>query len=93
MPPWDQRNATGSSERPISVMTVPVTTGGKKRTSFEKYGVRTKPSRLATMMAPKMTVMPSAPRSLPMAIIGVTPAKETPLTNGSLAPTFEKPRV
>ena len=38
------------------------------------------------MIAPKMTAMPSCPRSLPIAIIGVTPANETPLTNGSRAP-------
>ncbi len=31
--------------------------------------------------------------ALPMATIGVTPAKETPLTKGSLAPTFQNPRV
>ena len=45
------------------------------------------------MIAPKMTAMPSWPRSLPIAIIGVTPANETPLTKGSRAPIFQKPRV
>lgn len=45
------------------------------------------------MIAPKITAMPSCPRSLPMATIGVTPANETPLTNGSRAPIRQKPSV
>lgn len=36
LPPCDQLKATGSRETPIRVMTVPVTTGGKKRTSLQK---------------------------------------------------------
>ncbi|RPK36201.1 hypothetical protein EES37_27290 [Streptomyces sp. ADI91-18] len=40
-----------------------------------------------------MTGIASAPSPLPMAIIGVTPANETPLTKGSLAPIRQNPRV
>ena len=35
-PPIIQRTATGSNERPITVITQPVTIGGKKRIIFEK---------------------------------------------------------
>ena len=38
LPPPAQRIATGSSETPMMVITVPVTTGGKKRSSREKKG-------------------------------------------------------
>ena len=34
------------------VMTVPVTTGGKKRISLEKYGAMRKVNRPATITAP-----------------------------------------
>ena len=36
--PIAQRNATGISESPMTVMIVPVTTGGKSRTSWAKNG-------------------------------------------------------
>lgn len=36
LPPIIQRIATGNKDRPIIVMTHPVTTGGKKRIIFEK---------------------------------------------------------
>lgn len=45
------------------------------------------------MTPPRITGIASAPCSLPMAIIGVTPANETPFTKGSLAPIFQIPRV
>ena len=40
-----------------------------------------------------MTGIALWPCSLPMAIIGVTPANETPFTKGNLAPIFQIPRV
>lgn len=52
--PWAQPKATGMSETPMRVMTVPVTTGGKNRTSLLKKGAAMKPSTPATMTAPKM---------------------------------------
>ncbi len=78
----------------MRVMKLPVTTGGKKRTRRRKYGASRKPSTPATMVAPKMTgsAWPGAADS-PMAIMGVTPAKETPLTNGSRAPIRPTPSV
>ena len=38
-----QLAATGISVRPMVVMTVPVTTGGKKRMIFENTGVMSSP--------------------------------------------------
>ena len=43
-PPPAQRIATGSSEMPITVITVPVTTSGKKRSSRVNTGAIRKPS-------------------------------------------------
>ncbi|CAM5705457.1 hypothetical protein SVIOM74S_00234 [Streptomyces violarus] len=80
---------------PIRVMTVPVTTGGKKRTALQKTGAAMKPRSPATMTAPKMTGRASDLSSVEatIAVIGATPAKVTPLTNGSRAPIFQTPMV
>ena len=40
-PPPTQLAATPNSDRPMIRMTVPVTSGGKKRTSFAKNGAST----------------------------------------------------
>ena len=44
--------ATGSSAMPMMRMTVPVTTGGKKRSSFAKYGAIRNVNSPATITAP-----------------------------------------
>lgn len=76
-------------------MTVPVTTGGKKRTALLKKGAAMNPRTPATMTAPKMTGRASLLSSVEAttAVMGATPAKVTPLTNGSLAPIFQMPIV
>ncbi len=51
-PPPASNAATGISVTPMIVITVPVTTGGKNRTSWEKYGARNSVTRPATMTAP-----------------------------------------
>ena len=43
VPPPAQRMATGSSEIPMTVMTTPVTTSGKKRSSRVKTGAMSRP--------------------------------------------------
>ncbi len=79
----------------MRVMTVPVTTGGKKRTALLKKGAARKPSSPATTTAPKMTGRASDGSSVDaaIAVMGATPAKVTPLTNGNRAPIFQMPRV
>ncbi len=77
------------------MITVPVTTGGKKRTALLKKGAARKPRRPATITAPKM-IGSASDLSLveaTIAVIGATPAKVTPLTKGSRAPIFQMPRV
>src|SRR4051812_634047 len=76
-------------------MTVPVTTGGKKRIALLKKGAARKPRRPATITAPKMTGRASDLSSVEAttAVMGATPAKVTPLTKGSRAPIFQMPRV
>ncbi|MGX1116867.1 hypothetical protein RKD37_002230 [Streptomyces ambofaciens] len=80
---------------PIRVMTVPVTTGGKKRIALLKKGAAMNPRSPATMTAPKMIGRASDLSSVEAttAVIGATPAKVTPLTKGSRAPIFQMPRV
>ncbi len=51
-PPSAQLAATGNSERPIRVITVPLTTGGKKRFSRPKYGAAKNAATPATRMPP-----------------------------------------
>lgn len=77
------------------MITVPVTTGGKKRTALQKTGAARKPSRPATITAPKMTGRASRLSSVEatIAVMGATPAKVTPLTKGRRAPIFQTPRV
>ena len=52
LPPPAQRIATGSSEIPMTVMTTPVTTSGKNRSSMVKNGAIKKATMPATMTAP-----------------------------------------
>jgi hypothetical protein len=88
--PPAQVTATGKRETPIMVMMDPVTTGGKKRSRREKYGLTKKVMIPATITDPYMAVSPAA---CPIRIIGVTAAKVTPWMIGSRKPTFQKPTV
>ncbi len=60
-PPAAQRMATGSSDTPITVMTVPVTTSGKKRSRLVKTGAMRNATVPATIRAPKTASSPSVP--------------------------------
>jgi hypothetical protein len=51
-PPTASSAATGSSARPMIVITVPVTTGGKKRISFENHGAMRNVNSPATITEP-----------------------------------------
>ena len=94
-PPPAHRIATGSSEMPMTVMTDPVTTGGKKRSRRLNTPDSRKPITPATRIAPKMNCSPRTPppASLPMASIEATAANDAPCTSGSRAPIFHTPRV
>ncbi len=94
-PPPAHRIATGSSEMPITVMTDPVTTGGKKCSRRLNTPDSRNPMIPATRMAPKMNWSPRTPppASFPMASIEATAANDAPCTSGSLAPIRQTPIV
>jgi hypothetical protein len=72
---------------PMMAMMVPVTTGGKKRSSRLTTGAMSMLMMPAPMMAPKIARAPSGPgMALAMATIGPTAAKVTPIITGSLMP-------
>ena len=79
------------SDRPIVVMTVPVTTGGKNFTMSAKAGATISPSVEATRTAPKTSGRPSPPARID--VIVATPAKDTPWTSGSCEPKKGTPTV
>ena len=93
LPPMAQRAATGISVRPMMVMTMPLTSGGKNLVMRENTGVISKPISDAAITAPNTAGRPPAP-SLPIiAIMVATPAKDTPCTSGSCEPKNGRPRV
>ncbi len=83
LPPMAQRAATGISVRPMVVMTMPVTRGGKNLVMRENTGVISKPINEAAITAPNTTGRPPEPSLPMMAIMVATPAKDTPCTSGS----------
>lgn len=92
--PSAHRIATGSSDTPMTVMTVPVTTGGKNRSSLVKNGAISSAMAPATMSAPKMARSPASPPSgAPMASMVETAANDVPCTIGSRAPIRQTPSV
>ena len=64
VPPPAQRMATGSSEMPITVITTPVTTSGKKCSSWVKTGAIRNAITPASSSAPKIARSPSCPAAL-----------------------------
>ena len=76
----------------MTVSSVPVTMGGKKRRSFAKKGATRKTMRPTAMMEPYIVASPvfgSAPAGVaaaPMAISGDTAVKVTPWMRGSRTP-------
>ncbi|MNN04174.1 hypothetical protein D3C81_1168920 [compost metagenome] len=93
LPPITQRAATGIRVRPMVVMTIPVTSGGKNLVMRENTGVISKPINEAAMTAPKTPGMPPPLSLLRIAPMVATPANETPCTNGSWQPNHGSPRV
>lgn len=95
VPPPAQRMATGSSEMPMMVITVPVTTSGKNRSSRVKTGAIRNPARPEISRAPKMARSPAVPPpwEAPTASMVETAANEVPCTIGWRAPIFQTPRV
>ena len=82
---------TLSSVVPMTVRRVPVTTGGKKRSSLAKKGAARKVARPATIIEPYMAARPSVPpapgeAARPMAMSGETAVKVTPWMRGSRTP-------
>ena len=71
-----QLAATGISDKPMTVITMPLTTGGKNLITLENTGVISSPTAAETMTAPKTAWMPPPPPM--MAVMVATPAKETP---------------
>ena len=80
---------------PMTVMTDPVTTGGKKCSRRLNTPLSRNPMAPATTMAPKIAFSPAVPppAPVPMAIIEPTAANEVPCTIGSFAPIHGTPRV
>ncbi|MCY1177998.1 hypothetical protein D9M73_183300 [compost metagenome] len=58
LPPMTQRAATGIKVRPMVVMTMPVTRGGKNLVMRENIGVISRPISEAEITAPSTTGMP-----------------------------------
>ena len=79
----------------MTVITTPVTTGGKRCSSRLNTGASRKPTTPATMTAPKIAVRPAAPppAPLPIASIDATAANEVPCTSGCRAPMRQMPSV
>ncbi|MNP20798.1 hypothetical protein D3C76_1133880 [compost metagenome] len=93
LPPITQRAATGIRVRPMVVMTIPVTSGGKNLVIRENTGVIRKPIREAAMTAPSTPGKPPPPSLLRIAPMVATPANDTPCTSGNWQPNHGSPRV
>ena len=91
LPPIIHRILTGIKDKPIMVMTDPVTTGGKNLNKREKKGEIIKPTTDATITAPN--TIGKLPPVVIIASIVATPANDTPCTIGSFAPKYLIPRV
>ncbi|MNZ89962.1 hypothetical protein D3C78_1089060 [compost metagenome] len=76
---------------PIEVITVPVTSGGKKRTMRLMNGAMSMPKKPAAMVAPKMPGRPT-PGMPAMATMLPTAAKLAPIITGMRMPTGPIPR-
>ncbi|MCY1458726.1 hypothetical protein D9M71_761330 [compost metagenome] len=88
-----QRAVTGIRVRPIVVMTIPVTSGGKNLMMRENSGVISRPINDEATTAPNTTDNPPVPSLPMMATMVATPAKDTPWTNGRRQPKKGMPSV
>ena len=89
--PMIQPAATGSRLSPIVVITVPVTTGGKKRITVAKTGAISSPITDAAMTEPNTAGSP--PPVVTIAPMVATPENDTPCTSGSWDPKNGTPTV
>ena len=83
LPPMAQRAATGIRVRPMVVITMPVTSGGKNLVIRENTGVINNPINDAAMTAPRIAGTPPAPSLPTIATMVATPANDTPCTSGN----------
>ena len=83
---------TPISDKPITAITVPTTTGGKKRSNFPIIGARKIPTTPAAIVAPNTSRMPS-PGFVPIATIGPTAANVQPMMTGKRMPKIQRPNV
>ncbi|MNJ60392.1 hypothetical protein D3C77_561170 [compost metagenome] len=93
LPPMAQRAVTGIRVRPMVVITMPVTSGGKNLMMRENSGVISKPTNDDTITAPNTTGMPPEPSLPRMATMVATLAKDTPWTKGRRQPKKGIPSV
>lgn len=73
----------------MTVMTVPVTTGGKNLMIRAKTGVMSRPSAAEARTAPKAAWMPLPPCTIATSV--ATLAKEVPCTSGNWLPNHGTP--
>ena len=83
LPPMAQRAATGIKVRPMVVITMPVTNGGKNWVIRENTGVISSPINDAAITAPRIAGIPPAPSLPTIATMVATPANDTPCTSGN----------
>ena len=83
---------TSISDRPITEITTPITTGGKKRNSLPTAGASRMPTTPAAIVEPKMSRMPRL-GLVPMATIGPTAANVQPMMTGRRMPKIHRPSV
>ncbi|MNH62601.1 hypothetical protein D3C73_145430 [compost metagenome] len=83
LPPMAQRAATGISVKPMVVITMPVTSGGKNLVIRENTGVINKPIKDAAITAPSTDWKPPSPPLLTIATMVATPENDTPCTSGN----------
>lgn len=89
-PPMAHCADTGNRDRPMVVMTTPVTTGGKSLMMRAKNGAIRKPMAADAMTAPKTAWIPPSP--LTIAVMVATPANEVPWTKGNWEPKNLMPK-
>ncbi len=75
----------------MAVMTVPVTSGGKKRTTLDMNGAMSMPKNPAAMVAPKIPCRP-IPGMPAMATMLPTAAKLAPIITGMRMPIGPMPK-
>ena len=81
---------TSISDKPITEITTPITTGGKKRSSLPTIGASRMPTTPAAIVEPKMSRMPSD-GLVPIATIGPTAANVQPMMTGRRMPKIHRP--